>query len=398
MGSAKDSTLQQQPAPRSLRELIDRVTGRQSPGSLPAIESGLADTPAFPFLALVGQREMKLALVLSLINPAIGGVLLIGPRGTGKTTAVRSLIELLPQIQRSLCPNGYGCTVEDIEQGGLDAVCPECAGRYGRGEPLERLGRVQLLELPLNAGLNEVVGGWDEPGESSYRYRVRRGVLAQADRNLLYIDEVNLLSNAIVDAVLDAAAQGRYTVRRGPISATYHARFVLIGSMNPEEGQLRSQILDRFGLRLLVPGLTGPVQRLEAYQRVHLYQASPEGMAAAYQSETGQARAEIEAARDMLPSVELPEDIARQGLALIEKLGIDSLRAEITLFEACRALAAAEGRAEVLAADLREIAPLALRLRRSAFMADYFARQHTEGEEIALALNGLVSTPQEDPL
>jgi magnesium chelatase subunit I len=370
--------------PRSLRELIERVSGRVFAGGdrsqLVAEDAGLLETLPFPFLALVGQREMKLALTLALINPAVGGVLLIGPRGTGKTTAVRSLVDLLPEVQRSLCY--YGCLPEDIEAGGIDAVCPDCARKFAEGQPLAKLDSVRLVELPLNARMEDVVGGLDERAAVHDRMRVRRGLLANADRNLLYIDEVNLLDDEIVDAILDAAAQGRYTVRRGPISATYRARFTLIGSMNPEEGRLRPQIMDRFGLRVIVHGLDEADQRLEAYRRVHAYQSSPRTTVAQYAEETGLLRMEIQSARDALPEVSLPEPTAQLGLSIVRELQIDSLRAEITLFEAARAYAAADGRTEVCAADLSEVAALALRARRSEFMLGFFASQQAEEKEI----------------
>jgi len=377
--------------PRSLQELIDRVSGRHLADSSPPVESGIVDTPPFPFLALVGQQEMKLSLVLSLINPAIGGVLLVGPRGTGKTTAVRGLTELLPDVPRSLCPNGFGCLPEDVEQSGVDAVCPDCARRYGEGEPLARLARVRLFELPLNAALDDVVGGLDARAASQNRFHIRRGLLAQADNNLLYIDEVNLLSDAIIDAILDASAQGQYSVRRGPVSSSYHSRFVLIGSMNPEEGQLRPQILDRFGLRLMVDGLTEPEDRLEAYRRVRAYRSSPLRTAGEYADSTAVVRREIQAARDLLPEVNLPDEIAQAGLLLIDRLEIASLRAEITLFEAARAHAASDGREVVRAEDLQIVAPLALRLRRSEFMTRYFSEQKEEEDEIKTAIDQVLS-------
>lgn len=375
----------------SLRELIDRVSGRGLRLPSAEVDSGIADVLPFPFLALVGQEDMKLALLLSLVNPSIGGVLLIGPRGTGKTTAVRSLVDLLPDVPRSLCY--YGCMPEDIEAGGIDAVCPDCARKYAQGEPLARMDRVRLVELPLNAQLENVVGGLDERAALHDRLRLRRGLLSQADRNILYIDEINLLDNEIVDAILDAAAQGTYTVRRGPVSATYRARFILIGSMNPEEGQLRPQILDRFGLRVIVRGLTNPDERLEAYRRVQAYMTNPHRVIAGYATETAILQTEIQSARELLPKVNLPDEIADIGLKLVEHLKIDSLRAEITLFEAARAYAAADARTEVTHSDLREIAALALRARRSSFMTEFLASQQVEENEIQAILDTVPSEP-----
>jgi magnesium chelatase subunit I len=317
----------------------------------------------------------------------VGGILLVGPRGTAKTTAVRSLLDILPKVERSLCY--YGCLPEDIESGGIDAVCPDCAKKYAEGQPLVALDRVRLVELPLNSRLEDVVGGIDERAAAQERLRVRRGILAQADRNLLYIDEINLLSDDIVDAILDAAAQGSYTVRRGPISATYRARLVLIGSMNPEEGRLRPQIMDRFGLRVIVRGLEDPSERLEAYRRVQAYLSNPHGMASMYGSEMVAAAEEIQSARELLPKVNLPDRVARPAIKLVQKMGIDSLRAEITWFEAARAYAAADGRNKVSSEDLQAIAPMALRLRRSQFMTEYFSSQAGEEEEMQGLLDGL---------
>lgn len=373
--------------PRSLKELIERVSGRGIPPPQTGEDAGILEPLPFPFLALVGQREMKLALILALINPVVGGVLLIGPRGTGKTTAVRSLTDLLPETPRSLCH--YGCLTEDLETGGIDAICPDCAQKFALGQPLERLDRVHLVELPLNARMEDVVGGSDERGGANERLRIRRGLLAQADRNLLYIDEVNLLADEITDAILDAAAQGRYSVRRGPASASYRSRFTLIGSMNPEEGRLRPQILDRFGLRVVVRGLSDPDERHEAYRRVHAYHLNPRGMIANYAEDTMTLRSEIQTARRALPQVELPDSIAHLGLQLIQKLQIDSLRAEITLFEAARAYAAADGRLKIDQSDLQAAAPMALRGRRSKFMLEYFTNHQVEEDEISAALNSL---------
>jgi magnesium chelatase subunit I len=367
--------------------LVDYVSGKSLPNAGPE-EAGLAEPIPFPFLAIVGQREMKLALLLGLVNPAVGGVLLIGPRGTAKTTAVRSLLDILPKVERSLCY--YGCLPEDIEAGGIDAVCPDCAKKYAENLPLVASDRVRLVELPLNSRLEDVVGGLDDRAVVTHeRLRLRRGILAQADRNLLYIDEINLLADDIVDAILDAAAQGSYTVRRGPVSATYRARFVLIGSMNPEEGRLRPQIMDRFGLRVIVRGLEDPAGRLEAYRRVRAYLANPRAMVAAYAGEMLAAAEEIQSARQRLLKVTLPDRVARPAIKLVQKMGIDSLRAEITWFEAARAYVAADGRNKVTSADLQDVAPMALRLRRSQFITEYFTSQEDEEEEMSSLLAGL---------
>lgn len=366
------------PPVRSLRELVDLVTGRNLPTDIGQGDAGLAEVLPYPFLALVGQQEMKLALLLTLLNPNIGGVLLIGPRGAGKTTAIRSLLDLLPEVNHSTC--FYGCTEQDILLGGMDAVCPDCAKKFGEGKPLTQKERSRLVELPLNARLEDVIGGLDERAAAHERFRLKRGILAQADQNLLFVDEVNLLANEIVDAILDAAAQGSYTVRRGPVSATYRSRFALVGSMNPEEGSLRPQIMDRFGLRVVVGGLKNPEDRRRAYNRVRAFRSNPRGFIQQYEAETSQARNEIDEIRSRIDQIALPDEVARKGIHLIEKMGIDSLRAEIALFEAARASAAAENRKEVNLEDLRQVAPLCLRQRRSDFMIDYFKHQQKEDQ------------------
>jgi magnesium chelatase subunit I len=246
-----------------------------------------------------------------------------------------------------------------------------------------------LIELPLNARIDDVIGGIDERAVAHERMRVRRGILSQADNNLLYIDEINMLEDDIVDSILDAAAQGSYTVRRGQIAATYRSRFVLIGSMNPEEGRLRPQILDRFGLRVIVRGLEGSSERLEAYRRVQSYLANPRGMVGQFSAEMEAAASEIRSARAGVAMVSLPDKVANPAIKMIQKLGIDSLRAEITWFESARAHAAADGRDEVTFEDLRVVAPMTLRLRRSHFMNEYFKGRVGEERELASLLNGL---------
>ncbi len=320
--------------------------------------------------------------------------MLIGPRGTGKTTAIRGLVDLVPEVPRSLCY--YGCLPEDIETGGIDAVCPDCARKFALGEPLAVMDKIRLVELPLNARIEDVIGVPGENTSEQDRLRLHRGILAHADRNLLLVDEVNLLSDEVVDAILDAAAYGSYTVKRGPNSATYRARFVLIGTMNPEEGRLRPQIMDRFGLRIVVKGLESANERLEAYQRVRSYLTNPRQVVLEYQPETRLAQADIQVARDILPEVKVPDEVTQHGLELIRKLNIDSLRAEITLFEASRAFAALDDREQVRVEDLNTIAPMALRMRRSEYIEKYLSEESVEEKEIMHAADEFTMTPHHE--
>lgn len=327
-------------------------------------DMGYAESLPFPFIALVGQLEMRFALLLALINPQVGGVLLIGPRGVGKTTCVRSLTGILPDI---LVPD-EDVLLEDLEEG------EEIPMHYER---------VKLIELPLNARLEDVVGGINERiAVQQNKVRLERGILARADQNLLYIDEVNLLEKQVVDAILDAAAQGHYTVRRGAMSGTFRSRFVLVGSMNPEEGQLRPQIMDRFGLRVIVSGLQNKDERLEVYKRVRNYRENPEAFLRAYAEPTIVVREEIALARDLLKETNVDDQALEAGIDLVHRLGIDSTRAEYTLFEAARAHAAADGRDRATLKDLRFVAPLALRQRRSEFITRFVEHQTNEDDQI----------------
>lgn len=324
---------------------------------------GFAENMPYPFIAIVGQLEMRFALLLSLINPSIGGVLLIGPRGVGKTTCVRSLTGILPDV---LVPD------EDVP-----------IEEWVNDEPPMHYERVKLVELPLNARLEDVVGGINERiAIQQSRVRLERGILGRADQNLLYVDEVNLLQDEVVDSILDAAAQGHYTVRRGAVAGTFRSRFVLIGSMNPEEGQLRPQIMDRFGLRILVSGLTDYDERVEVYQRVKTYRENPRKFVDQWAFETASIREEVSLARELLKETTIDPEALKAGIELIRELQIDSTRADFTLFEAARAHAAADGRKVVEIKDIRFVAPLALRQRRSDFMVKFVEYQQQEDQEI----------------
>jgi magnesium chelatase subunit I len=377
-----------------LLQLLEKADPARAVLTAPFADRGLADVVRFPFLAVVGQVEMKTALILSLINPHVGGVLLIGPRGTGKTTAVRGLIDLMPSVQRSMC--ALGCTPEAAEAGGMDAICPACALKLGYGEPLTAPDRMRLIELPLNARLQDVVGGINERvALEQQKVRLERGILAFADQNLLYVDEVNLLDDDIVNAILDAAAQGYYTVRRGPLTNTYRAQLALIGSMNPEEGNLRPQIMDRFGLRVVVSGLSNVEERREVARRVQAFSRNRYEFAARLAEVTMQVAQDIDAARERLPQVTVAPAAEQAALELVSQLRIQSMRAEIVMLQAARARAASDERETAEVADVLAVAPMALRLRYSPFITDYVESRRQEDDSIQNAIDNVLEQSSE---
>jgi magnesium chelatase subunit I len=318
----------------------------------------------FPLLALVGQPELKTALILTLINPQIGGVLVSGPYGVGKTTAVRGLLDILPIV--------------DGEE--------NSTGRE----------QMRLIELPLNARLEDVIGGINERvAIEQSRVQIEEGVLVRAHRNVLYVDEINLLEPAVIDAILDAAAQGRTMVRRGPVTRLYPTRFVLIGSMNPEEGELRPQIMDRFGLRVWVTPLSDSRERLEIYRRTHAFRTDPVLFRNSYAAQTAALAEEVEAAREILPHVTVPPLVEELALALVQSLQVPSHRAEIALIEAARARAASDFRNVVNETDIRKIAPLALRQRRSVQIEAYASKVAAEDSMIDTAFQQLIKATTE---
>ena len=228
----------------------------------------------YPFSAIVGQEKMKLALILNAIHPAIGGVLIRGEKGTGKSTAVRALARLLPEL------NVVADCIYRCDPDAPESMCPDCRDRLARGDVLPRARRrMRVVELPINASEDRVVGAIDiEAAIKSGERRFEPGVLAEANRNILYVDEVNLLDDHLVDVLLDAAAMGVNVVEREGISIWHPARFILVGTMNPEEGDLRPQLLDRFGLAVDVEGIKDISQRVEIVQRREEWDADPAGL------------------------------------------------------------------------------------------------------------------------
>jgi len=315
----------------------------------------------FPFSALVGQEEMKLALLITSVDPSIGGVLVFGERGTGKSTAVRALANLLPKI-RVVQDCRFGCDPAAEKE-----LCDECTRRYGEGQPKSHLAPVPVVDLPLGASEDRVVGALDleralTRGEKAFE----PGLLARAHRGYLYIDEVNLLEDHLVDLLLDVAATGENIVEREGLSVRHPARFVLIGSGNPEEGELRPQLLDRFGLSVEVTTPDDVATRVEVVRRRDAYQRDPEGFHKTYKRKDGHLRQKLKTGRERLDEVVVPDAALESAARLCMRLGTDGLRGELTLIRAARAVAAFDGDSSIGDVHLRRVAPLALshRMRR----------------------------------
>ncbi|WP_027927848.1 putative cobaltochelatase [Amycolatopsis benzoatilytica] len=326
----------------------------------------------YPFTAVVGMPDLRLALVLSSISPAVGGVLVRGEKGTAKSTMVRALAGLLPGVDVV-----DGCRFS-CDPAAPDPVCPD--GPHAAGAPAHRRP-ARLVELPVGAAEDRVVGSLNlekalAEGVTDYQ----PGLLAAAHRGLLYVDEVNLLHDHLVDTLLDAAAMGRATVEREGVSVSHAARFVLIGTMNPEEGELRPQLLDRFGLTVEVASSRDPQQRVEVVRRRLAYEADPDGFAAGYASADAALAAEIEAAQQLLPSVKLPDDALRQIAEVCASFEVDGMRADIVTARTAVAHAAWAGRDEVGTEDIRVAARLALphRRRRNPFDAPGISEEQLE--------------------
>lgn len=316
----------------------------------------------FPFTAVVGQQDLQLALLLNSVAPNIGGVLVRGEKGTAKSTAVRALSALLPGVD--VVPGcRFSCAPESP-----DPACPD--GPHEAGTGVSRDAR--MVELPVGASEDRLVGALDiERALAEGVKAFEPGLLADAHRGILYVDEVNLLHDHLVDLLLDAAAMGASYVEREGVSVRHAARFLLVGTMNPEEGELRPQLLDRFGLTVEVAASRETDQRVEVVRRRLAYDDEPAAFAAKWADEEDALRARIVAARALLPEVRLDDAALRQIAATCAAFEVDGMRADIVMARTATALAAWAGRTEVLAEDVRQAALLALphRRRRNPFDA-----------------------------
>ncbi|MEW2073553.1 putative cobaltochelatase [Streptomyces sp. NPDC013433] len=316
----------------------------------------------FPFTAVVGQRDLQLALLLNAVAPNIGGVLVRGEKGTAKSTAVRALSALLPEV--AVVP---GCRFS-CDPSTPDPACPD--GPHETGGGAARPAR--MVELPVGASEDRLVGALDiERALAEGVKAFEPGLLAQAHRGILYVDEVNLLHDHLVDLLLDAAAMGASYVEREGVSVRHAARFLLVGTMNPEEGELRPQLLDRFGLTVEVAASREPDQRVEVVRRRLAYDDDPAAFAASWVDEEAAVRQRIIAARSLLPQVRLGDSALRQIATVCSAFEVDGMRADIVMARTATALAAWAGRTDVLAEDVRQAALLALphRRRRNPFDA-----------------------------
>ena len=341
----------------------------------------------FPFSAIVGQQRMCRALVLNAVNPRIGGVLIRGERGTAKSTAARALAALLPEV-RVVADCRFGCDPETPT-----AWCTECRERADQGEDLPvQLRRTSFVDLPVSATEDRVVGTLDiEKAIKSGERKFEPGVLAAANRGLLYIDEVNLLDDHVVDLLLDSAALGMNIVEREGISFSHPARYILVGTMNPEEGDLRPQLLDRFALSVDIHGLADPRDRVAIIERNLGFEADPDGFRARWLEREQALTRKIEAARRLVDAVTYTRRDLISIAALTSSLQVDGHRADLVILKAARAQAAFDGRKAVTDHDLALAAELAIphRLRRGPFQQSEVTLQDLQSriEQVQASVN-----------
>ncbi|MGW5035386.1 putative cobaltochelatase [Streptomyces nigra] len=345
-------------------------------------------TTPFPFTAVVGQDDLRLALLLNAVSPAVGGVLVRGEKGTAKSTAVRALSALLPEVSVVA-----GCRFS-CDPAAPDPGCPD--GPHEAGTGASRPSR--MVELPVGASEDRLVGALDiERALAEGVKAFEPGLLADAHRGILYVDEVNLLHDHLVDLLLDAAAMGASYVEREGVSVRHASKFLLVGTMNPEEGELRPQLLDRFGLTVEVAASREPDQRVEVVRRRLAYDDDPAGFAARWADEEAAVRQRIVAARELLPSVRLGDGALRQIAATCAAFEVDGMRADIVMARTAVALAAWAGRTDVLAEDVRQAALLALPHRRRRNPFDAPGLDEDKLDETLEEFGGPDDDPDPDP-
>jgi magnesium chelatase subunit D len=327
----------------------------------------------YPFSAIVGQEQMKKALIFNAINPGIGGVLIRGEKGTAKSTAARALVRLLPE---KCVAEGciFGCDPRDTRH-----MCRAC--REKQPEPESRMTPMKVVELPISATEDKVVGSLDighalKSGEKKFE----PGILAEANRNILYVDEVNLLNDHIVDVLLDAAAMGMNFIEREGVSYSHPSSFILIGTMNPEEGELRPQLLDRFGLCVDIEGIRDVETRIEVIKRRKAYESDPETFIPEWDAEEQELRSRILAAKELLSRASMPDDILRMIAQICIDMAVDGHRADITMMKTAATIAAWNNRTVVGEEDVREAADLVLshRMRKKPFSDQQMDRRKVE--------------------
>ncbi|BAZ48373.1 magnesium chelatase ATPase subunit I [Nostoc sp. NIES-4103] len=313
----------------------------------------------FPFTAIVGQEEMKLALLLNVIDPKIGGVMIMGDRGTGKTTTIRALADLLPEIP-VVANDPFNSDPSDP-----DLMSDEVRQKLEQGAEIPvNHTKVQMVDLPLGATEDRVCGTIDiEKALSEGVKAFEPGLLAKANRGILYVDEVNLLDDHLVDVLLDSAASGWNTVEREGISIRHPARFVLVGSGNPEEGELRPQLLDRFGMHAEIHTVKEPALRVQIVEQRAEFDQNPPEFLAKYQSQQQALQQQVVNAQQLLKEVKIDYDLRVKISEVCSELDVDGLRGDIVTNRAAKALAAFEGRTEVTVDDIRRVITLCLRHR-----------------------------------
>ena len=317
------------------------------------------ERPVYPFTAIIGQEEMKLALILNVIDPRIGGVMIMGDRGTGKSTTIRAVADLLPEI-KTVAGDAFNSSLDDFELMSEEVKSVVLSN----GTLDSEFKKVPMVDLPLGATEDRVCGTIDiEKALTEGIKAFEPGLLAKANRGILYVDEVNLLDDHLVDILLDSAASGWNTVEREGISIRHPARFVLVGSGNPEEGELRPQLLDRFGMHAEIRTVKDPILRVKVVEERTSFDQTPKVWLENYEAQQQELRSRIVDAQKVLPSVELNYDLRVKISEVCSQLDVDGLRGDIVTNRAAKAYAAYNGRTEVTVEDIEKIITLCLRHR-----------------------------------